>query len=334
MTQITAKDSIKTIVRAIKNEEKAIRARYRWLAHQDILGLSITMLSFFSLIGLATLYYFALIPAWLCVIAAAVVTSISHEIEHDLIHKQYYSKRPYLHNFMMLVVWIMRPNTINPWYRRKIHLHHHNTSGTQQDLEERLVGNGIKNPLLRGLVIVDGLMGLIINNVRFKREIDGFSFSRVFNAGFPITTAYFVILYSVIVFHLTALFIPLENYLPSVALSLVQVFNFLMVVLILPNIIRSTSLNFVTSSMHYYGGVNNVFEQTHVLTSRLFALFHLFCFNFGKTHTIHHYVPNQPFYIRQLISKKVNDIMAKEGVRFNDFHSIRNANAYPETSSS
>jgi fatty acid desaturase len=328
MTNQDAKETIKTIVRAIKTEEKLLRSKYAFLSYQNVLGLSITLLSLAALIGVGSLYYMALIPAWLCVILAAVITSISHEIEHDLIHKQYFSKKPLIHNFMMLVVWMMRPNTINPWYRRKIHLHHHYTSGTNQDLEERLVGNGIKNPFLRALVIVDGLLGLVINQARFKQEIKDFSFSKVFNAGFPITTSYFVVLYSVILYHLINFFFPLAPHMPSWGLSVLSVFEFLMVVLVLPNIVRSTSLNFVTSSMHYYGGVNNVFEQTHVLTSRLFAPFHLFCFNFGKTHTIHHYAPNQPFYIRQLISAKINELMKKEGVRFNDFESIKNANAY------
>lgn len=328
MTNQDAKETIKTIVRAIKTEEKLLRSKYAFLSYQNILGLSITLLSLAALIGVGSLYYLEIIPAWLCVVLAAVITSISHEIEHDLIHKQYFSKKPLIHNFMMLVVWIMRPNTINPWYRRKIHLHHHYTSGTNQDLEERLVGNGIKNPFLRALVIVDGLLGLVINQARFKQEIKDFSFSKVFNAGFPITTSYFVVLYSVIFYHITNLFFPLASHMPSWGLTTLSVFEFLMVVLVLPNIVRSTSLNFVTSSMHYYGGVNNVFEQTHVLTSRLFAPFHLFCFNFGKTHTIHHYAPNQPFYIRQIISTKINELMKKEGVRFNDFESIKNANAY------
>ena len=104
-----------------------------------------------------------------------------------------------MHNAMMLTVWLMRPNTVNPWFRRKMHLHHHKTSGTQQDLEERLVGNGIKNPLHRFIAIVDGLFGLIISQKRFKKEIAGFSFFKVFNAGFPIATCYFVILYSVVI---------------------------------------------------------------------------------------------------------------------------------------
>jgi fatty acid desaturase len=328
MTTQTSLVSIRAIVKEIKIEEKQLREKYSLLSHQNAIGMVILLASLGALVGVGTLYYLAIIPAWLSIILAAVITSISHELEHDLIHKQYFSKRPLMHNFMMLMVWLMRPNTINPWYRRKIHLHHHQVSGTQQDLEERLVGNGIKNPFLRFLVIVDGLIGLVINRKRFAREIRGFSFAKVFNAGFPVTTAYFIVLYSVIAFHLVNLFLPLAANSPSWALSVLHVFEFLMVVLILPNIIRSSSLNFVTSCMHYYGGVNNLHEQTHVLTSRLFMPFHLFCFNFGRTHTIHHYVPNQPFYIRQLISARVNEMMKQQGVRFNDFESIKNANLY------
>lgn len=79
----------------------------------------------------------------------------------------------------------MRPNTVNPWYRRKIHHHHHQHSGTSQDLEERLVGNGVKNPIKRLLVIVDGLAGLLLFHKVYKKEINGFSFATVFHAGFP-----------------------------------------------------------------------------------------------------------------------------------------------------
>ncbi|MDT0595515.1 fatty acid desaturase [Glaciecola petra] len=323
-----AKEAIKTIVKAIKSEEALLRKKYPILAHQNTLGMVIMMVALAGMISTGVLYYLAIIPAWVCIIVAAVFASISHELEHDLIHKQYFSKKPLIHNFMMLTVWLMRPNTINPWYRRKIHLHHHAVSGTEQDLEERLVGNGIKNPLKRMLVIMDGLIGLIVFRKRYNKEIKGFSFGRVFHAAFPISTAYFVILYCVIVYHVTALFLPVASYMPAWGLATMNVFEFMMVVLIIPNIVRSTSLNFITSSMHYYGGVNNVFQQTHVLTSRWFLPFQLFCFNFGKTHTIHHFVPNQPFYLRQFISAKINEVMRKQGVRFNDFKSIKNANLY------
>ncbi|MBH0059001.1 fatty acid desaturase [Pseudoalteromonas sp. SWXJZ94C] len=328
MNQLSAKQNIQAIVKAIKTEEVLLREKHPLLAHQNTLGLAILLLSLGALIGAGVLYYLAIIPAWVCIILAAIATSISHELEHDLIHKQYFSNLPFMHNFMMLTVWLMRPNTVSPWFRRKMHLHHHKTSGTQQDLEERLVGNGIKNPFLRAAVIMDGLLGLTINAKRFKKEIDGFSFFKVFNAGFPIATSYFIVLYSVIIFNIADLFIPLTLNSPEWLLNTMNVFEFLMVVLIIPNIIRSSSLNFVTSSMHYYGGVNNMLEQTHVLTSRLFMPFHLFSFNFGKTHTIHHFVPNQPFYLRQMLSEKILKVMAQHNVRFNDFESIKNANAY------
>ncbi|WP_419147426.1 fatty acid desaturase [Pseudoalteromonas 'SMAR'] len=327
MSTVTAKHNIKAIVTAIKAEEQALRARYPILDWQNGIAMVILLVSFGALIGVAALYYFALIPAWLCIILAALITSVSHELEHDLIHKQYFSHRPFIHNVMMLVVWLMRPNTVNPWYRRKIHLHHHKVSGTEQDLEERLVGNGIKSPWLRGLVIVDGLLGLLINAKRFSQEIRGFRFLQVFNAGFPITTAYFAILYGVIAYHALQWLHPFA--VPQWGAELLALAEFLMVVLIVPNMIRSTSLNLITSSMHYYGGVSNVLEQTHVLTSRWFLPFQLFCFDFGRTHTIHHFVPNQPFYIRQWISKKIHPIMAEHGVRFNDLESIRHANKYP-----
>ncbi len=328
MTTVQTREQIKAIISAIRSEEQALRKKYSFLAHQNTIGMAILILSVAAMVGLGALYYHAVIPAWLTIILIAMVASISHELEHDLIHRQYFSKLPLIHNFMMLVVWIMRPNTVNPWFRRKMHLYHHQVSGTDQDLEERLVGNGIKNPFKRLLVIMDGLLGLILFRKVYEKEIKGFSFSKVFHAAFPIATAYFVVLYSMIIYHGLNLFIPMETYTPSIVMPVVNVFEFLMIVLVLPNILRSTSLNFVTSSMHYYGGVTNIKEQTHVLTSKWFMPFHLFCFNFGKTHTIHHFVPNQPFYIRQWISKKINLVLQQQGVKFNDFTSIKNANLY------
>lgn len=326
---LKSREQIKAIVRAIKAEESKLRSKYRFLAFQNTLGMLLLVLSLSGMIALGTLYYFAVIPAWLAIVSIAVVASISHEIEHDLIHRQYFKNSLFTHNVMMLIVWIMRPNTVNPWYRRKIHLHHHQQSGTPQDLEERLVGNGIKNLFKRLIVIVDGLAGLLLLSNVYKKEIKGFSIATVLHAAFPIATAYFAVLYSMIIYHSLNLITPMDEQMPAFALPIVHVFEFLMVVLVLPNIVRSASLNVVTSSMHYYGGVTNVHQQTHVITSKWFLPFQLFCFNFGKTHTIHHFFPNQPFYIRQWISKEINEVLKRQGVRFNDFESLRNANAYP-----
>ena len=77
--------------------------------------------------------------------------------------------------------------------------------------------------------------------------------------------------------------------------------------------------------MHYYGGVSHLHQQTHVITSKWFSLFP--CSVSLAIHTIH-FVPNQP-HIRHWISAKVNRVMEQQGVRFNDFESLKNANAFP-----
>ncbi|MBE1286383.1 MAG: hypothetical protein GJ671_01500 [Alteromonadaceae bacterium] len=147
-------EQTKVIIQAIRSEEQMLRDKYAFLSHQNTIGMLILLFSASTMIGLGSLYYYEILPAWLVIILIAMVASISHELEHDLIHRQYFGKMPLLHNFMMLMVWLMRPNTVNPWFRRHMHLHHHQVSGTEQDLEERLVGNGIKNPLKRLIVIM------------------------------------------------------------------------------------------------------------------------------------------------------------------------------------
>ena len=86
MTQLSAKQNIQSIVKAIKAEEALLRQKYPLLTHQNTLGLVILLLSLSALIGVGALYYLALIPAWVCIVLAAIAASISHELEHDLIH--------------------------------------------------------------------------------------------------------------------------------------------------------------------------------------------------------------------------------------------------------
>lgn len=328
MVTLTVNENIRVIVQAIKNEEKNIRTKYPILAYQNILGLIIFILSLSAFVAFSVLFYFSLVPAWLTIPLLAIIASIAHELEHDLLHQQYFNKQPLLYNLVLLTVWLIRPNTVNPWYRKKIHLNHHKVSGTKQDLEERLVGNGIKNHFLRLLVICDSLLGLIINRSRFKKEINNFNFLQVFNAGLPLATTYYAIFYSWIILHALSYFSPNSLLLSDKLLTIIPWLNFLMVVWILPNFLRAICLNLITSSMHYYGGVSSLLQQTQILNRWRFVTFQLFCFNFGNTHSIHHFVPNQPFYIRQLISKRVQKIMIKHGVRINDLQSIKQANYY------
>jgi hypothetical protein len=112
---------------------------------------------------------------------------------------------------------------------------------------------------------------------------------------------------------------------------------------LVPCWLRQAAIQIVSSNMHYYGGtdstgsgsggfaapqVNSLYRQTQVLDSRLVLQLHLFCFNFGATHGIHHFVVNQPFYLRQWTAPYVRPAMRKYGVRFNDFTSMLHANRW------
>jgi hypothetical protein len=63
-----------------------------------------------------------------------------------------------------------------------------------------------------------------------------------------------------------------------------------------------------------------------VLSSRLLWPLQAFCFNFGATHIIHHYVVRQPFYVRQLVAAAAHAEMFRQGVRHNDFGTIARNN--------
>ena len=59
-----------------------------------------------------------------------------------------------------------------------------------------------------------------------------------------------------------------------------------------PNVLRVFCLHFVSSNMHYYGDVEpgNVIQQTQVLNPWWLWPLQAFCFNFGSSHAIHHFV--------------------------------------------
>ena len=328
MTSQENAQKIQNIVLSVKAEESRLRDKYSFLKKQNTIGLCILALSFSGMIISAYLYYYAFIPAWLCIIITAIFASISHELEHDLIHKLYFRHNAFMHNFMMTTVWLMRPSTINPWYRRKIHLLHHKTSGTEQDLEERLVGNGIANIIVRFIVMFDGLLGLLLQRKRLNKEVKVFNFFTVFNAGFPLTIFYYIFGYGFLLFHGINAFMPDDYNYPELLITFVELSHLMMVILIAPNFLRSACLNVVTSYLHYYGGVDSVLKQTQVFKGLFIWPFNLFTFNFAGTHAIHHFVVNQPFYLRQMLSGTAHKVMRENSVRFNDFSTVTQGNRY------
>ena len=324
-------ERIKRIVKAIRAEEARLRLKYPLLRHQDAIGVAILLFSLCGMIASGYLYIVGVLPAYLTIPLSALFASLSHELEHDLIHRLYFKRNRAVQNLMMLVVWVMRPNTVNPWYRRDIHFLHHKVSGTPQDLEERLVGNGVDNLLTRFVVMADGLLGILVRIRVLNAENRRFNFFEILNAGFPFATLYFATWYVFLIYHATMVACALLGValpLPDLVGETMSIVNVLVVVLIAPNVLRSFCLNLVTSYMHYYGGVSTLMQQTQILRPWFLLPAQLFCFNFGSTHAIHHFVVSQPFYLRQMVAGAAHKAMRANGVRYNDYSTFSGSNRY------
>jgi hypothetical protein len=101
----------------------------------------------------------------------ALPISILHELEHDLIHNLYFRSRVWVQHLMFFVIWFCKLS-LNPWYRRGIHLKHHLVSGHKTDIEERLIVS--VSPLAYfGFVMIHPMGGLLLFR-RTKRECPDF----------------------------------------------------------------------------------------------------------------------------------------------------------------
>jgi len=326
----------------------AFRARNPWIAsHTNAIGFTIFLISCLGIIGTATAYGFGLLPAWATILVAAFFMSLLHELEHDLIHSMYFRTNAFLHNLMMGGVWLFRPSTISPWVRRRLHLHHHKLSGTESDLEERAITNGERWGIKRFLMTGDHMLAIVLRPIAIFQMLRSFIdaqknatpaekkaifYENLFGY-FPLGFMHYALWYALIAYYTLAFLLPVFGYefvLPQQLKPALGIANFLAVTLLLPNVLRVFCLHFVSSNMHYYGDVEpgNIIQQTQVWTAWWLAPLHLFCFNFGATHAIHHFVVRDPFYIRQLTASEVYPILRAHGVRFNDYGTFFRANRW------
>jgi len=329
---LTTAQRIKNIQKIIRATDAELRARYSFLNHQNTIGLCLCLLSLAGMIGTGAAYMAGMIPVWVCIIVATIFASISHELEHDLIHKLYFKENLFMQNAMMAVVWLMRPNTVNPWYRREIHINHHKKSGTEEDIEERVLGNGMEFGFKRILISLDAFLSISLR-IKELRSMKGYRYIQFVLRGAPLAHVFVVCLYGFLLFHTYDYFAPglaLSTDYPNWLMSVVNVLNILAVVWILPNTLRAFCLNSITTLMHYYGDVDSLLKQCQVMNHWALWPVHVLCFNFGTTHTIHHFFVKQPFYLRQMVSKKVLPVMKENGIRFNDFSSLLRANRFAD----
>ena len=311
-----------------------LRERYPILQHQDAIGAGILAFALAGMLGSAWLYAEGTIAWWACLLLNAFFASLTHELEHDLIHSMYFRKRPVPHNLMMALVWLARPSTINPWVRRHLHLNHHKVSGSEADTEERAITNGEPWGIARLLMVGDNMMSSLIRWLRAKNPAHRrLILSRTLKVYAPLGLLNWATWYLFLGFHLldwasAALGAPIAW--SATTLATMQVVNVAVVVLVGPNVLRTFCLHFVSSNMHYYGDVEpgNVIQQTQVLNPWWMWPLQAFCCNFGSTHGIHHFVVKEPFYIRQLTAPVAHQVMREMGVRFNDFGTFARANRW------
>jgi|SRR3954469_9610446 fatty acid desaturase len=315
------------------------RARHpRISRRQDAIGLAIFLVSVAGVVADAVLYMEGVIPWWVCIPLTAFWLSILHELEHDLIHWMYFRRRKPVHHLMMAGVYFLRPNTVNPWIRRTWHLHHHEVSGTDSDVEERSITNGLRWGGHRLLSLFDHVLGFYTRPFRFRRLVKDYVEHEAqdpearrrlqwvtLSAILPLGAIHYTAWHLFIGLHVYELLGGHVSH--GWAYNALNVFA---VVLLAPNALREFCLAFVSSNMHYHGDVeeHNIFKQTQVWTAKRMWPFQAFCFNFGGTHAIHHFVVRDPFYIRQAIAKDCLEVLRQNGVRFNDFGTFKRANRW------
>ncbi|ANF81813.1 fatty acid desaturase [Acinetobacter sp. NCu2D-2] len=345
-SDMTDQQRISKVRKVVIQAGEELRERYPILKHQNFIGASILIFAWAGMIASAMAYVYGHINAWVTVPLIAMFASLTHELEHDLIHYMYFKKMPWAHHLMLALVWLARPNTISPWARRRMHLHHHKYSGTESDLEERGISNGMPWGIRRILVMSDQLMSVYLRPIQMFKMIEAFVekqpekeriLTRVMNIlGFlPLSIVYYGLCYLFAVYHganLIASVFGYEMLWSETVIEMMPWVNLLAVIWVLPNYLRSFSLQFVSSNMHYYGDIDprDVIKQTQVLNPWWLAPFQLFCFNFGATHAIHHFVVKEPFYIRQMTAKTAHKVMKEVGVRFNDIGTFKRMNRWNE----
>ncbi|QMV70686.1 fatty acid desaturase [Sphingobacterium paramultivorum] len=347
---MTHQEKSSQIRREINLSYQQLKGMYPILKSQNSIGMAIFALATLGIVVVSIAWSRALVPAWLMIVSNAFFMGVLHEIEHDLIHWLYFKRQKVVHHFMLFSVWILRPLTVNPWIRRTLHHHHHKFSGTLHDVEERSVTNGEQWSIKRLVTTADVVLGGLFRLHRMFNDMDkevkkgnlkletSSKLKRImFLSIVPVTIFAHVILYfffaDLLFDWLRVVFgvnLSFPHYVDNMLISL----HWIIYVILLPNLLRQFCLHFITSNMHYFGDVEagNVIEQTQVLTVWWTFPMQLFCFFFGWTHSIHHFVVNETFYVRHIGRKKAQEILRKYGVRFNDLGTFRRANRFRELS--
>lgn len=324
------KQRIRIIKRVIQEEEAKARQRLPLLDYQDTIGMAFFVGAISISLASSYAYLTSMLPWYFTIPITALAVSVIHEMEHDLIHNQYFRGQKWVQSIMFSLIWLFKFHA-NPWYRRDIHHWHHRVSGQSNDIEERFLGLGMQMNWQRLGVTLHplGMINEIPNIKRDAKEafdLEYLNRSSILVAGVVHATikAFPILLLCSYFFEAT----------PGGSLEWwSNLATNMMVIVVYPLVLRQSCLVAMSTACHYYGDIpeHNVFFQNQIVDHWLLWPFQMFCWGFGSTHIIHHYIPNQPFYMRSIIKNAVHKEMIKQGVRKNDWGIIQRANRWHVT---
>ena len=307
---------INSIRKVIYTEEKRLRSKYPILDRQDALGMAFFVTSLSAMIITGYSWHIGALAWYWVVPLMGLFASILHELEHDLIHDMYFKEQKWVQHIMFACIWVAKLNA-NPWWRKPMHLKHHKSSGQIDDIEERIIGLGLPWGWKRVIITLNPLgTFLVMSQVGADSERIGSK------PGVNPLVVSILNLPVLLPGNLCLLATLFPGYIPEFWYNVCWA---VCVLLYFPNTIRQACLQIVSTGCHYYGDIpeKNVFFQNQVLDHWSFYPLQAFCFNFGATHIIHHYVTRQPFYLRQMSATPVVEELRKQGVRFNDLDIYR-----------
>jgi fatty acid desaturase len=325
---LTPDDQVRArvITSAIRQRSQELRREHPVLRHQDALGLVAFAVAVLGFTGSGALYLTGVLPWYGTLLLSAAFAAVGHEVEHDLIHALYFRRRRAVRYALLFGVWAIRPYTINPVYRIRLHLRHHAYSGLPDDIEEVSITNGKPWGAVRLYSLLDPYVPALVRilTTRPKDAEDALWRRTILKASLGLTPVAITIWYAFLGLHVAG------RLGASVPPGLLHALTVLTVVWVGPNVWRGFCLHFISSNMHYQGDVEqgNVLQQTQVFNRWYLVPFQVFCLNFGSTHPIHHFYVADPFYVRQLMERDIHPVLAANGVRFNDMGTFARANRY------
>lgn len=307
------------IIRAIRDEDARLLAAWPLLGRDDLVAFGFWVLSFVGIAVAALLFLQLGLPWPLAVVAVAFCTATLHELEHDLIHELYFDDRPALRQLVLFSIWLGK-GSLDPWSRGRIHRFHHAVSGQDEDVEERLIGLGLPWGWRRALVTLSPvgsalLVPEIIRAVRARAAEGGPRLDISAPVWWPIMRAA-----NVAIFGLPALLLILALAGQGWAWSVI-------VLWVLPNMLRHSAIVLMSSNSHYMGIPRSELAlQNQILDHWVFWPAQLFCWNFGATHVLHHFVVKQPFWRRTLAFRRLRPTLVANGMPTNDLWTFARAN--------